>query len=64
MADKQYAEGSTSRKPERSVELDQVIKKKRPSTKIKGAQSPSPEGRSNMKLRGYNPDPEYTMYRI
>ena len=56
---KQYAKGAQPRKP---AMMDEVIKEERPDIKIKAAGSPKPEGRSRMKMRSNNPDPEKVMY--
>lgn len=61
MAEKQYADGVTIRKPEAT---DEVIRKERPNTKIRNAKSPDPKGSSRMKLRNWKPDPEKVQYYI
>lgn len=63
MAEKsKYAKGSEPRKAQ-NLE-DRVIEEKRPGSRMRGAQSPDPEGRSRMKLRQHNPDPEKVMYYV
>ena len=63
MAEKsKYVKGSQPRKPE-NLE-DRVIEERRPGSSMRGAQSPDPTGRSRMKLRRHNPNPEKVMYYI
>ena len=59
---KKYTEGAKPRKAENFE--DRVIEEKGPVTVMRAAKSPDPTGRSRMKLRTHNPDPEKVQYYL